>query len=125
MRRLVHNWRILLGGLASASVLAVGVAAPTLARPVPRAGDRPASALTGILPSGSAVSGVGCDLPGFPQASLVISALAGALVAPCGVSDTTNVPGHASSVLPGLSAVTSAIPGLPGALSGLRLSCTA
>jgi hypothetical protein len=48
----MSNWRILLGGVASVSVLAVGVAAPTLARPVSRAGDRPTSALTAVVPTG-------------------------------------------------------------------------
>ncbi len=114
MRRLMYNWRILLGGVASASVLAVGVAAPTLARSVPRGGDRPTSALTVVVPSGSAASGVGCDLPGLPQAGPVVSALAGAPAASCGSSDTTNVSGRATSMIPGLSAVTSAIPGLSG-----------
>jgi len=139
MRRLVYNWRILLGGLASASVLAVSVAAPTFARSVSRAGDRPTSArsvsraghrsasarsvsraghrsastLTGVAPRGSAAGG-GCDLPGLPQAGLVVSALAGAPGAACGSPDTIGVPGRATSVLPGLSPVTSAIPGLSG-----------
>ena len=113
MLRLVHNWRILLGGVASAGVLAVGVAGPTLGRPVSRADDRPTSALTGVVPTRSAASGVGCDLPGLPEAGPVVSALAGVPGAPCGLSDTTKVPRHATSVLPGLSAVTSAIPGLP------------
>jgi hypothetical protein len=119
MRLLLHNWRILLGGVASASVLAVGVAGPTLTRPVSRASDRATSALTGVAPIGSAARGVGCDLPGLLQAGLVISALAGAPVAPCGFSDTTNVPSHATSAIPGLSAVTSAIPGLPTVTSAL------
>ena len=151
----MSSWRILLGGVASAGVLGVGVAAPTLARPVSHARDlatssltqvvpvssltgvvpvssltqiasassltraAPASSLTRAVPSGSAARRVGCDLPGLPQAGLVVSALAGVLGAPCGSSDT---PGRATSVLPrvpvvtsvesGLSAVTSAIPGL-------------
>src|ERR1700689_3626800 len=114
MRRLVYNWRILLGGLASASVLAVGGAAPTFtrsgshaddrptsARSVSRAGDQPASALTGIVPSGSAVSGsVGCDLPGLPEAGPVVSALAGAPGATCGSPATTSVPPPALSLPP-------------------------
>jgi hypothetical protein len=135
MRRLVYNWRILLGGLASASVLAVGIAAPTLARPVSRAGDRPASArsvsragdrpasaLTGVVPAGTPASL--CDLPGVPQAGPVVSALAGAPSAACGSPDTTSVPRHATSMLPGLSAMTNAIPGLPdlgGAFGGTQL----
>ena len=118
MQRLVYNWRILLGGVASAGVLAVGVASPTLARPGARADDRPTSALTRVVRSGSAARGVGCDLPGLPEAGPVVSALAGDPSAPCGLSDTANVPRHATSMLPGLSAVTSAIPGLSG-LSGL------
>jgi hypothetical protein len=118
MRCLVYNWRIVLGGVASASVLAVGIAAPTLPRSVSRADDRPASALTGSVPSGSAASGVGCYLPGLPQAGPVVAALAGAPGTLCGSSERTTVPRRATSVLPGLSAVTSAIPGLSD-LSGL------
>jgi hypothetical protein len=141
----------LLGGVASASVLGVGVAAPTLARPVSHAPGLPASSLTWVVPvssltrvapSGSAARRIGCDLPGLPQTGLVVAALAGALGAPCGSSDTpggswshltgaessavaagnTSTSGRATSTLPrasavtrvvsGLSAVTSAIPGL-------------
>jgi hypothetical protein len=120
MRCLVYNWRIVLGGVASAGVLAVGIAAPTLPRSVSRADDQPTSALTGIVPSGPAASGVGCDLPGLPQAGPVVAALAGAPGTLCGSSDTTTAPRRATSVLPGLSAVTSAIPGLPdlGSVTG-------
>jgi hypothetical protein len=118
MRCLVYNWRIVLGGVASAGVLAVGIAAPTLPRSVSRADDQPTSALTGIVPSGPAASGVGCDLPGLPQAGPVVAALAGAPGTLCGSSATTTVPRRATSMLPGLSAVTSAIPGL-SSLSGL------
>ena len=55
----------------------------------------------------------------------MISALAGAPVAPCGLSDTTNVPGHAISMLPGslagTSAVTGALSGLGGVFGGAQL----
>ena len=124
MQRLVHNWRILLSGVASAGVLAVGVASPHLARPVSRAGDRPTSALTVVVPSRSAVRGVGCDLPGRPLAGPVDSALAGVPGAPCGLSDTTKVPRPATSMLPGLpgaSAVTGALSGLGGVFGGAQL----
>jgi hypothetical protein len=111
----VSSWRILLGGVASAGVLGVGIAAPTLARPVSHAHDLsassltqlvpvssltrvvpassltrvgPASSRTRVVPSGSAASRVGCDLPGLPEAGPVVSALAGAFGAPCGSSDT-------------------------------------
>lgn len=118
MRRLVYNWRILLGGVASASVLAVGVAAPTLARPVSRAGDRPTSALTAVVPTGSAASGVDCDLPGLPEAGPVVSALAGAPGAPCGLSDTT---GLVTGSLAGASAITGALSGPGGVFGGAQL----
>jgi hypothetical protein len=165
----VGSWRILLGGVASASVLGVGVAAPTLTRPVSHARDLsvssltqvlpvssltqvlpvssltrvvPASPLTRVAPRASVTHREGCDLPGLPEAGPVVSALAGALGAPCGSSDTpggswsnlvgagssaalggkANTSGRATrmrparpattSMLPGLSAVTSAIPGL-------------
>ena len=124
MRCLVYNWRVVLGGVASASVLAVGIAAPTLPRSVSRADDQPTSALTGIVPSGSAARGVGCDLPGLPLAGPVDSALAGVPGAPCGLSDTTKVPRPATSMLPGLpgaSAVTGALSGLGGVFGGAQL----
>jgi hypothetical protein len=47
----------LLGGVASAGVLGVGVAAPTLARPVSHARDLPTSSLTQVVPV-SALTGV-------------------------------------------------------------------
>jgi hypothetical protein len=167
----------LLGGVASASVLGVGVAAPTLARPVSHVRDLsasswtqvvPPSALTRLMsasaltrvvsasagtrvasassrtrevPTGSAARRVGCDLPGLPQAGPVVSAMAGALGAPCGSSDTpggswsdltgagspagpagpadpANASSRATSTLrggsavPSRSAVTNAVPGL-------------
>jgi hypothetical protein len=134
MRCLVYNWRIVLGGVASAGVLAVGIAAPTLPRSVSRADDQPTSALTGIVPSGPAASGVGCDLPGLPQAGRVIWALAGAPVAPCGASDLGSVTASTSGIsgrqadtgsltgsLAGASAVTGALSGLGSVFGGAQL----
>ena len=143
------SWRILLGGVASASILGVGVAAPTLARPVSHARDLatssltqvvpvssltgvvPVSSLTRVVPGGSAASGVGCDLPGLPQAGRVIWALAGAPVAPCGASDLGSVTASTSGIsgrqadtgsltgsLAGASAVTGALSGLGGLFGG-------
>jgi hypothetical protein len=49
----VSSWRIVLGGVASAGVLGVGVAAPTLTRPVPHAHDLATSSLTKLVPASS------------------------------------------------------------------------
>ena len=43
----MYNWRILLGGAASAAVLTVGVAAPAFAQSASRA-DTPVSSLGGV-----------------------------------------------------------------------------
>ena len=54
MECFVYNWRILLGGAASAAILTVGVAAPAFAQ----AQDAPVS-LSGL----SSASGVLCGCP--------------------------------------------------------------
>ena len=46
----MYNWRILLGGFASASILTVGVAAPAFAQTVSRT-DLPTSSLSGVTQS--------------------------------------------------------------------------
>ena len=87
----MYNWRILLGGVASAGILTVGIAGPALAQSVSRTDILPASSLTGVIQGtgGSAAAGVLCDLPGLPMAGPVDSAVAGVLGAPCGSSSTT------------------------------------
>ena len=120
----MYNWRILLGGAASAAILTVGIAAPALAQSVSRA-DTPTS-LSGITQvlGGSSTTGILCNLPGIPMAGPEASAAAGAASAPCDSADTTsqtsplatsNGPASnlssTSSALPGLNSVTSNMTG--------------
>ena len=75
MECFVYNWRILLGGAASAAILTVGVAAPALAQTVSRA-DTPTASASGITQGlgGSSTTGILCDLPGIPMAGPEASA---------------------------------------------------
>jgi len=132
MECFVYNWRILLGGAASAAVLTVGLAAPALAQSVSRA-DTPAS-LNGIAQAigGSTATGILCDLPGIPMAGPEASAAAGVAGAPCGsaastqdssTQDSSPIAGtngpasdlSTSSSLPGLNSVSGSIPDLGSA----------
>ena len=63
----MYNWRILLGGAASAAILTVGIAAPALAQSVARA-DTPTS-LSGVTQvlGGSSITGILCNLPAHPH----------------------------------------------------------
>src|SRR6266581_7807201 len=89
----VFNWRILLGGAASAAILTVGVAAPAFA--VPRASTPvPLNGITQGV-SGSNVGGVFCALPNLPV-SLGVSAAAGAIGESCG---STQMGGSSQSVI--------------------------
>src|SRR5260370_2189014 len=71
MECFVYNWRILLGGAASAAILTVGIAAPAFAQSAPRA-DSPTSSLTGVTQDlgGSCASGILCGLPSLPLAGI-------------------------------------------------------
>ncbi len=133
----MYNWRILLGGAASAAILTVGLAAPALAQSVSRA-DTPAS-LNGIAQAigGSTATGILCDLPGIPMAGPEASAAAGVAGAPCGsaastqdsstqdssTQDSSPITGingpasdlNTSSSLPGLNSVSGSIPDLGSA----------
>jgi hypothetical protein len=78
MECFVYNWRILLGGAASAAILTAGVAAPAFAQ----AQDAPVS-LSGL----NSASGVLCDL------SLPVSGVAAAASvtgASCGTSSSSS-----------------------------------
>ncbi len=127
----MYNWRILLGGAASAAILTVGIAAPALAQSVSRA-DTPS--LNGIAQAigGSTATGVLCDLPGIPMAGPEASAAAGEAGAPCGsaastqdssTQDSSPIAGvngpasdlNTSSSLPGLNSVSGSIPDLSSA----------
>ncbi len=128
----MYNWRILLGGAASAAILTVGVAAPALAQSVSRA-DTPTS-LSGVTQDlgGSSATGILCDLPGIPMAGPEASAAAGAAGAPCASTGSTDASSQAdsltadtngpasnlsstSSAMPGLNSVSSSIPDLGSA----------
>jgi len=112
----MYNWRILLGGAASAAVLAVGVAAPAFAQSASRA-DTPVSSLGGVSQNlgSTGASGILCNLPSIPMAGPEASAAAAALGAPC---DSTQAPGASSPVTTtngparGLSSASGAMPGL-------------
>jgi hypothetical protein len=91
----VFNWRILLGGAASAAILTVGVAAPAFA--VPRASTPvPLNGITQGL-SGSGAGGIFCALPNLPV-SLGVSAAASALGESC---SSTQVNGQSQSFVSG------------------------
>jgi hypothetical protein len=120
----VYNWRILLGGVASATILTVGVAAPAFAQSVSRA-DTPTSSLSGVKQTlgGSGGSVILCNLPSLPMAGPEASAAAGAIGAPCDPSASTSNGtlqtsspasdlGSASSALAGLNSVSGSIPDL-------------
>ena len=109
----MFNWRILLGGAASAAILTVGVAAPAFAQ----AQDAPAS-LSGLNSAG----GVLCGL-GYLPVSAEISAAANVIGAFCGISSSSTTGSEtiqangpmrtssaASSSLPGLNSVSGSIP---------------
>ncbi len=119
----MYNWRILLGGVASATILTVGVAAPALAQSVSRAGT-PTASLSGVTQNlgGSGGGVILCDLPNLPMAGPEASAAAGAIGAPCNTSASTSSDllqtngapardlGSASSALAGLNSVSGSIP---------------
>jgi hypothetical protein len=118
MECFVYNWRILLGGAASAAILAVGVAAPAFAQ----AQDAPVS-LSGLNSASGVLCGVSLPVSGE------ISAAANVIGASCGTSSsssstTTNsiqangpmqAGSPATSALPGLNSVTGSIPALGNA----------
>jgi hypothetical protein len=111
MECFVYNWRILLGGAASAAILTAGVAAPAFAQ----AQDAPAS-LSGLV----SASGVLCGL-GYLPVSGEISAAANVIGVSCGTTSSSSsttiqangpmrASGAASSSLPGLNSVSGPIP---------------
>jgi len=75
----VFNWRILLGGAASAAILTVGVAAPAFA--APHSTPIPVTGVTQGLNSAGA-GGVFCALPNLPV-SVGLTAAAGAIGESC------------------------------------------
>lgn len=125
----MYKWQVFLGGVASATILVVGAAAPALAQTSP---------LTTVAQTvtGSQVTGEACNLAGLPMAAQVNSAVAGVTGESCPASQETNsqetnsqdTTEHTSnsassstmtSALPGLSTVTGEIPGLSSMSSSL------
>jgi hypothetical protein len=134
----VYKWQVFLGGVASATILVAGAAAPALAQTSP---------LTTVAQTvtGSQVTGQACNLAGLPMAAQVNSAVAGVTGESCPASQQTNSQETNSqknlakknlqetaeqtsntassstmtSVLPGLSTVTGEIPGLSSMSSSL------
>src|SRR6185437_6713162 len=111
MECFVYNWRILLGGAASAAILTAGVAAPAFAQ----AQDAPVS-LSGLV----SASGVLCGLRYLPVSG-EISAAANVIGVSCVTSSSSSsttiqangpmrASGAASSSLPGLNSVSGHIP---------------
>jgi hypothetical protein len=75
----VFNWRILLGGAASAAILTAGVAAPAFA--APHSTPIPLAGVTQGL-NGAGAGGVFCALPNLPV-SVGLTAAAGAIGESC------------------------------------------
>jgi hypothetical protein len=117
MECFVYNWRILLGGAASAAILTAGFSAPAFAQ----AQDAPAS-LSGL----ASASGVLCGLRYLPVSG-EISAAANVIGVSCGTSSSSSsssttgsgtiqangpmrASGAASSSLPGLNSVSGPMP---------------
>jgi hypothetical protein len=86
----VFNWRIVLGGAASAAILTAGVAAPAFAASTPV----PLNGITQGL-STSQAGGIFCALPNMPV-SLGVTAAAGAIGESC---DSTQVSSSSQSIV--------------------------
>jgi hypothetical protein len=130
----VYKWQTFLGGIASAGILAVGVAAPALAQAAPATNG---STSTGVAQT---LGGAACQLTGLPMAGEVASA-SGALTMTGSCSSSGNTSNgtsgntllvndspkstqtpsgaNASGItsLPGLNTVGGMIPGLSSATS--------
>ena len=142
----MYKWQVFLGGIASATILVAGAAAPALAQTT--AGS-PLSTTVQSL-TGSQVTAQACNLGGLPMAGQVNSAVAGVTGQSCPASGSTqqtsssttnakqtstnakqassSTPADSSTMtgaLPGLSAVTSEIPGLSSMSSALPALNTA
>jgi hypothetical protein len=125
----VYKWQVFLGGIASATFVLAGAAAPALAQTV---ASSPLTSAARAL-TGSQLTAHVCDMAGAPQSGEVNSAMAGLTGQSCAESNTstpdnaaqiTNLTNGATqdastamttpmtTALPGLSAVTGEIPGL-------------
>jgi hypothetical protein len=108
----VYKWQVFLGGIASATFVLAGAAAPALAQAV---ASSPLSSVT-LAVTGSRVTANVCDMAGSPLSGEVNSALAGLTGRSC-TGSSTSTPKNAA--LPGLSALTGEIPGLSSISSTL------
>jgi hypothetical protein len=90
----VFNWRILLGGAASAAILTVGVAAPAFA--APHSTPIPLAGVTQGL-NGAGAGGIFCALPNLPV-SVGLTAAAGAIGESC---SSTQVNGNSRTFTTG------------------------
>ena len=116
----MYNWRILLGGAASAAILAEGVTAPAFAQ----AQDAPVS-LSGLNSASGVLCGVSLPVSGeISAAANVIGASCGTSSASSSSSTTTNgiqangpmqAGSPATSALPGLNSISGSIPALGNA----------
>src|SRR2546430_4445064 len=86
MECFVYNWRILLGGAASAAILTVGVAAPAFAQ----AQDAPVS-LSGLNSASGVLCGLGLPVSGVAAAASVIGSSCGTSSASSSSSTSTNM----------------------------------
>lgn len=83
----MFNWRIVLGGAASAAILTAGAAAPAFA--APRASSPvPLNGVTQSL-SGAQAGGIFCALPDMPM-SVGVTSAAGAIGESCGSTQATS-----------------------------------
>jgi hypothetical protein len=135
--RFVYKWQVFLGGIASATFVLAGAAAPALAQTV---ASSPLTTVTQAV-TGSQVSANVCDMAGSPLSGEVNSAMAGLTGQSCNAS-STGTPKNASQTatvsnstaqnavtpagltsmtgaLPGLNTVTGEIPGLGAMTSTL------
>ncbi len=90
----MFNWRILLGGAASAAILTVGVAAPAFA--APHSTPIPLAGVTQGL-NGAGAGGIFCALPNLPV-SVGLTAAAGAIGESC---SSTQVNGNSRTFTTG------------------------
>jgi len=126
----VFKWQTFLGGIASAGILTMGVAAPALAQAAPATDGSTSTTVAQTL------GGAACQLTGLPMAGEVASA-SGALTTTGSCNSSSQAPDNTLMVndsssstqtpsganasglnsLPGLNTVAGAIPGLDSATS--------
>lgn len=133
----MYKWQVFLGGIASATFVLAGAAAPALAQTV---ASSPLTSVTQAV-TGSQVTANVCDMAGSPLSGEVNSAMAGLTGQSCAGSSTSTPQNAAqttsvsngieqsastpasmtpmTTALPGLSAVTGEIPGLSSMSSTL------